>query len=464
MKKIISCLILILSSVVIIACGKDPSVSYKSNTITINMGYSYVISAGDIDVKNSTSEYEIISLNNDIAEVSGYIITPKKEGETVIRIQLVDNTSFKYDIRLIVTDITYATSAKVDSTKVYINLSESSESYNKIKVNEGCNEIPEVKCNREIIEYDYVTGKISAKALGQTSVVVLYKGCVASFMVYVTDVVYTKSMLVEDCTIIDGYSGRINFSIFPDNANTYNFFTMSNILSITPDGHYETNGTGTATVYCEYVKGPEVAPVMLMFEVTIIEHIDMIDFKIVEAESGQEHQYYLNNKKYKLIIEDSLLSTSSLSLVGGVTQSSQFVKENDDIYVEFYFSGRGEKTVQIDVSFDGNNVVMSKVKNYLVSRISDIQVKAKWSAYYQETREDGKYYITTSGVSDTASSLMFIPVIGDNIVYEQMIVYDITNGSRVQLNGAFASDIIGEYVFEFVMNGTTIGYCTVVVE
>lgn len=465
MRKIISCFILILSSVLLMACGNDPSITYKSDTISINMGYSYVISSSDITLENTTSEYEIISLNEEIAEVNGYIITPKKEGETIIRLQLIDNTSFKYDIRLIVTNITYATSASVESSKVYINLSENDEAYNRITVSNGCNEVPEIKCDKSIVEYDYVTGKIIAKALGQSSVVILYRGCVASFMVYVTDVVYTKSMVVEDCTIIDGYSGRFNFSMFPDNANTYTFFTTDNdLLVVKSDGHYETKGTGTATVYCEYVSGPEKAPIMLMFEVTIIDYVNMVDFTIVEAESGQSRNYYLSNKKYRLIIESSELSSSSLRLGGDVSQSSQFVDDNGNKYVDFYFNGNGEKEVKIDVLFDGKNVAMTNSKSYVVSKVSDIEVKAKWLAYYQEPRADGKYYISISGNTESASSLTFVPTINDSIVYEQLIVYNVTSGSRVELTSAFTSDVAGEYNFEFVLNGATIGRCIVVVE
>lgn len=462
MKKYLTFFILILSSLVLSACSKDPSVIYSKDTITINIGYNYVISYSDIEVQNSSSEYEIVSLDESIAQVNGYIVTPKQQGETIIRIRLVDNNAVKFDIRLIVTDIKYAKSATIENEKVYVNFSENTDVFNAVTVSENCNEVPEIIYDKSVISYDYSTGKITPLALGETSVIVLFRDCNVSFKVYVIDKIFTKSLVVNDCTIIQGYSGKFNFSVFPDNANTYNFFSLSDLLTVSSDGQYNAKNVGTATVYCEYTSAIDTAPVLLDFQVTIIDNIQSLDMEIVDIESGQKENYYLLEKKHRLRIYNCSIPSDNLSIIGNINMVSDIVSDSQGIYVDFYFKNTGENALKVDVSFDGKNVDLTQSKTCNVSTLSSVEIKVKLSIYLQSPREDGKYYVQLDNTQ--TSTLRFVPYIGQYELSEAMTVYDVTSGDRVVVQNGFQPTTAGEYTFEFEIMSATIGRLIVVVQ
>lgn len=463
MKKYLSIIILILFSCVLAACGKDPSITYSRKSISINMGYNYVISSSDIELNNTNSEYEIISLNEDIVTVSGHIITPQKVGETGVRIQLIDNTKIHFDIKVIVTNISYAESAVVDQEKVYVNINSDLDIFNPITLSEGCNEVPELIYNSDIISYDYVTGKIVPKALGETSVVVLFRDCNVSFRVYVIDKVFTKSIVMEDCTLLEGYEGKFGFKVFPDNANTYNFFTTSNLLTVSSEGYYKTLEEGEAVVYCEYTTSLESAPVMINFNVTIISNISDFDVSVVNPENEQKKQYIFVEQAYRLRLGINNIDANNIKIVGDINFESEIRSDDKGIYVDFYFKNTGANTIQILVSFDGKTNVISKEFECKVNSILDIDIKAKWTTYYQSLGSDGKYhiYITNDGVRP--SSLKFNSLLNNVIINEGLKVFDTTNNTDVEIGHTFVAEVVGEYKLKFEVMGYCVGECIIVV-
>lgn len=445
------------------ACG-NPSITYAKDSITVNMGYNYVISSGDIQVENSSSEYEIISLDPSIAEVNGYIIMPKKKGQTTIRIQLVDNNSIRCDIKLTVTEIIFAEDIEVSNNLVYINMSKSNTAYNEILFNDGCNEVPELIYDNSVIDYDYLTGKITAKKLGDTVVVVLFRGCNVSFRVEVIDKIFAQSVLVEDCTIVHGYNGRLNFSVFPSNATTYNFFTMSDLLTLSSDGYYSTNGVGEALVFCEYTAGVGLPPTQKMFKVYIVDTIERFEMEIVKT-NGQPTDKFLLEQLYRLRINvDDVISSNDIIWPNNIDIVTNPQTDNNGIYVDFYFKDSGDYSVKVDLSFDGKNASLSDSQMVSVKRISDVQIKAKWAAMIQNVGEDNKFhiYLTSDGLKP--NNLYFIPVLNGVELVETLKVFDITNGDKEEVSQFFAPTAIGEYTFSFELFGIVVGNVSVVVE
>ncbi|MGN0961317.1 MAG: hypothetical protein ACI4PF_03870 [Christensenellales bacterium] len=464
MKKIVTYLILIISSAMFMACGKDPAIYYSRNEITINMGYNYVISSSDIQVRNSSSEYEIVSLDENIVEVNGYIVTPKQEGKTTIRIQLIDNNSIKFDIKVIVTNINYAKDVSVLNEKIYININNTNIIYNPLTLNEGCNEVPELTYDSKIIDYDYLSGKITPKALGETSVIVLFRNCNVSFKVYVIDKIFTKSLVVEDCTIVEGYEGKFNFQVFPDNANTFNFFSTSNLINVSSDGSYKSLGVGEATIYCEYTTSLESTPILLSFKCNIIENFSDFEVEIVNVNNGQVSNYYLLESMYRLRIYAEGVSENNIKIIGNISSISNIKTDSSGLYLDFYFKNSGENEIGVEMSFDGVSVVLKHTKTVVVNRLTDIEIKAKWSAYFQSPRDDGKYYLSLENDGLKANYLNFVPYLNDVFVNEELKLYNVTSQGRSEVSSTFRPIDIGEYDFVFQIMGVDIGEITVVVE
>lgn len=459
-------IILILSSVLAVSCGSDPSIAYSRDRIYVNIGYTYIISSGDINIKNSSSECEIISLDESIAQVSGFMVVPKSEGETTIRIRLVDNYSIYCDVRLIVTNITFVENASIRDNKVYINMSSESEKYNPITYSNDCNEIPEVSYNNKIIDYDYLTGKISPKALGETTVIVLFRDCNVSFKVYVIDKIFTKNMEINDCTVVEGYSGKFSFNIFPDNANTYSFFVQPNdYISVTSDGSYRALKCGEVTVYCEYSKNLTDSPILLSFKVTIIEELSDISISIVNSQTGSSAGQYLLEDKYIIRIVADNLTADNIRIVGA-TLVSDISSDSDGIFAEFYFKNTGANEIKVEVNFDGYTPVSTTTKTCVVKSISDIEVGAKWGSYTLYKSSDEKYhiYLDNGGNPNKATYLIFRAVL-DGSEVSGIKVFDITAGGRQEMSSTtFDPTEVGEYTFAVEFRGASIGSVTVVVD
>lgn len=462
MKKILSVLFLIVCSLVCVACG-NPTISYTKDKITINMGYNYVISSSDIEAKNARGGYEIVSLDEDIAEVNGYIITPKQKGETTIRIRLLDDNSIKFDIKLTVTEITYAENISIDDTLVYINMNSTTEAYNPITFNAGCNEIPEVTYDNEIIDYDYISGKITAKKLGETVVVVMFRQCNVSFRVRVIDKIFTTVLNVKDCVVVEGYDGKFNFSVFPDNANTYSFFTTSSLLSVTPTGYYSALEAGEATVYCEYTSAVDAVPILINFKVTIIDRVEEFDFQILDYTNSQQVNYFIYDRKYKLKINFTGDISNKNVVVSNINMVSSLEAVDGGYIVDFYFKNLGENIIKVDLCFDGENVALTQEKNVHVSSLTDIKIIAKWSAYIQNVTSDGKYYIYLDYDGLKPNYLEFYPSINDEIIGEELTVYNTTSGFPIEDDNSFIPTQAGEYSFSFEIGGMSVGECIVVV-
>ena len=443
------------------SCGKDPSISFVHGNISINIGEYYEIADEDVKIENSKSEYEVIVLNEDIAELEGNKITAKKKGVTIVRFQLVDNNSIRCDIELIVTNIVYASNIDIEKDEVLINMRISKTASNRVFLNKGCTEIPEVTYNKDIISYDYLTGSIEAKSEGQTSVVVLFDGCNVSFNVRVVDVAYTTKLIVEDAIVFNNTSGVFDFQIFPYYSNTYSFFTTSELIRVSALGEYETFGVGEATIYYEYVKAENEAPTLGFFTVTILDEVDSIDVEIIEIDTGSTPSVLIEGREYRLSISAGNVPKELISISGNISYTD-LVKFEEVWYTDFYFLNSGESSIVVTVEMGTESI--QNVSDVYVYASQDMQIKAMWFAIVQDIPEDGKYHLYLNGDSLQPNELTFVCVVGNVIMNNDIVVYDITSGDRVLSSIYFRPTYAGEYVFEFEIDGQKMGPITIVVE
>lgn len=458
MKKWLAIIILILSSCVCVACGKTPTISYAKSEIQINFDETYTIDKEDIKVEHSKKDYTVTILNKDIAELDGLTIKPKKEGKTSLRFAIEDEDVY-IDVPLTVTYIIYATSAEIESQDVVININLEQEIYNRITLNEGCNEKPQISFDRNIISYDYITGKIIPVKVGTTNVVVLYNACNVSFSVTVIDVVYTAAIEVNEHRVYVGNSGTFEYSVYPQLANTYTFSCFSDLLTVTPSGEYIANGVGEVTVYVQYYTA-ENAPATKTFIVTIIEGVESFDFSI-QNENGSDARYYLKELDYKIVIPNiANVEEDNISISNNFAVDDIEIKSNS-IEIVGSFVSSGEQEIAIEI-ISNDNVVTSK-NNYVVYTLEDVEIVAKWSAYVQQPYGDGKYYIKLKETADYPSYLRFALSVNDANITDAFEVYDITS-EKTKVTTSFYPTAIGEFVFQFEFLGVVIGEIIVVVE
>ena len=458
MKKWLAIIILILSSCMCVACGKTPTISYAKSEIQINFDETYTIDEDDITIEHSKEGYQVTILDTEIAELDGMTIKPKTKGKTYLRFA-IEKEDIYIDIPLTITHIIYATSAEIENQNVVINITLEDEVYNRITLNENCNEQPQVSYDRNIISYNYITGKIVPVKVGTTNVVVLYNACNVSFSVTVIDIVYTSAIEVEDHIVYVGNSGTFEYSVYPRLANTYSFFCSSDKLTVSEKGEYIANSVGQVDVYVNYYIA-ENTPAMKTFKVNVVEEIESFDFSILN-ENGTEARYYLQELTYKLEIPNiSNVSEEDVVVSDNFKVESIEIKDNS-IDIIGAFEEAGEQLVKIDIASNGD--IVSKEKEYAVYEISDIEIVAKWSAYKQQPYSDGKYHIKLVETPDYPSYLRFSLTINNTNISEQFKVYDITS-EKVETQESFYPTSTGEFQFQFEFLGVVVGEIIVVVE
>ncbi|MBQ7352239.1 MAG: hypothetical protein IJW59_05230 [Clostridia bacterium] len=447
MKKALMVVILIVFSFVGFACDKNASISFVHGNFSINIGQTYTFDSDDVKISGSKSDFQVFVKNTDIAEVQGKTLVPKKEGVTVLRFQLKKNAEIYCDVELVVTNIIYATNAVAEKDNIKINLREDSTAINKIITNVGCNEIPSVRYNSEILTYDYQTGLITGISEGETNVLVIFDGVYASFKVVVIDIVYVTYMNVSDCTIFEGSSGKFDFSIVPYYANTFFFSTDSDILSVDKEGNYMAGSIGTATVVYSYQKGEGQEYIVGSFEVKITEAIDELDFDVYENDDSLA-TYCLFDKTYRLKItlpegfgKDNL-QFSSQNINGG-----NIVESDGIAYLDFTFVKKIKTTIKVSIIV--GNLKLDFEKDYNVYSYDDIEIRANYFGMDNAPDSDGKFTISLSESSGYPKYIVFVAVLAKNRVKETLKVYNVTGGSSVLVGTKFQPDVVGEYTFEF---------------
>jgi len=469
MKKIFSCLILIMCSLMCLACG-DPSISYAQESITINITDTYTISDDDIKISGTKSDYEIVILDPTIATIKDMVITPLKRGNTKVRFQLKDDSDYFCEVPLSITYNIYATSARVENDYVQINMHINRYAYNEIDLNDGCNEIPTITYDSSIIDYNYLTGAITAKKEGSTTVVVLFGACNVSFNVNVVNVVYTTQIEVSDNKVFEGSKGKFSFFVFPDTSNTYEFYTISNKITVNKDGSYDAKYSGVAEVHVKYLTSNDAEYTYKTFNVIIQQIPDDFDASVT-AVSGENPAYYLMENMYRISISRIYEITGENLTFSNNVDVENIIVEEEGIFVDFYFLEKGRLYIDITISLD-EYTHLEKSLVVEVNNFEDIEVYAKWFMYEQTIYADGKYRVYLNGGNNLANYLRFSLIVGEYTITEKFKVYNITNGSRELYYDStnsgnsyytFEPSETGEYVFEFVIGDEVVEIITILV-
>jgi len=472
MKKILTCVILIFCASLCLACncGKEPSISFSYDQITINIGDTYTINDEDIDVVDSESEYELIIVDTKIATIKGNVITPMVKGETLLVIQLKDCDVY-CEIPLVITNIIYATEASIQSEQVQINLDKSNLATNVISLNYGCNEVPKVTYNENIIDYDYVTGLITAKSEGMATVVVLFANCNVSFNVNVVNKIYTRTIEVDDCSVYKGSSGKFDFVVFPETANTYEFFTTSELITIDQVGNFVAVDEGVAEITIKYLTAEGVNYSYKTFNVTIYESPSQFDV-VVKNINGSDITYYLQGTTYLMTISGvPEISKNMLSVSNNIEVLNSYVESNQ-LKVEFKPTSSGEIEIDIVLNVD-KNYILNETVDIEVKSIEDIEIYAIYFVYLQDVFPDGKYHIFPGNDQGLVTYMDFSLAINNEEIDENFVVYNVTGGTRQKCFDSsmqessryrFETTELGEYALEFELNGIVVATCSIVVE
>ena len=447
MKRFCSFVILILSIFVFSACGEDPIVSFASDMITINMGQVYRINPNDVKIENSKENFELLSLNELVAIVDEDKIIPVSEGVTFLRIQ-IEGGEYYCDVKLKVTNNISATSATIENTQVKIDINQTNTFENKLTLNTGCNEVPNVIISKDIITYDYLTGVITAKGTGTATVQINFVYCSVTFVVTVTGTIYTQQVNVFNFSTYEGAEGVFVSSIYPEYANTFYYTSDADNITVYSNGLYRAKSAGKATVELNY-RTDKNTLLTKTFEVTILSKDT--DFKaIILDENNQVPNTIYKERKYKLQVTGiDNVDTKKLVINDGITIITERVV-GDVFEFDFYFNNTGNIVLPIIFKMD-NVVVAEKTFSFVVETLENFTIKARWGTNSLVTDKEGKYHIyinTPGGISYIQFSLYFNNQKLSDAEYKFM---DISSGVGIETSAKFAPTIEGEYILQFVV-------------
>jgi len=445
------------------SCSRNPSISFVESEIVVNVGNIYKIRSEYINISNSKSDYEMIVLDESIATLDSYTIIPFKKGETILRFQLKDNNKYKFDVKLVVTHIVYATSASVPQSHVVLNVNDKNNCFNTITLNDNCNEVPDVSYSRSIIDFDYTTGLITAKKVGQTRVVVLYDNVNVSFVVDVIDKIYTKQIEMKTRELFVGSIGKFEVSIFPDNANTHTFKSLNpGLIRVQSDGNYEVLQVGNASILCEYeVNDTEV--LSKVFDLVIHEKVDNISFEVENLDKSS-CIYYLLEKQYRLRISGvDEIHKNNLKFSSNINVS-ELNSDAEGLFADFYFKEAGNQNVTVEVYIDDDNRA-SETNNLHVSSIKEAEVKARWSAYDICTNPSNQaYHVVLDAQSGQVGYINFSLVLGEYVIREIYKVYLDDGENQLEISSMFTPAEKGEFDIVFKYLDVEINRVKVIVE
>ena len=263
MKKLKG-LLLILIAIFLVGCNAPTSVSYANSSITIEVGEYYNVNESKINVVGSskyTLNYSIDNIN--IASINSSTIKGESIGKTTLHIFArsgINQVETTVEI-VVIPKVIRADSVRVANSAITLNL-QNGYTFNKITTTNNqsktVNEVPQISIVPKIIEYDYVTGKVTGINTGNAVVTINYTKCSTSFTVEVYNHIYLTSFVCSDIsqnntiTMFKGESGKLNYSFTPANGNTFEFTTTATNITLTKDGYFETLDTGSASVTLKY--------------------------------------------------------------------------------------------------------------------------------------------------------------------------------------------------------------------
>ena len=466
MKKLILFLILCVVSIGFVGCDK-PKISYSENYVSIYENQEYKVDENKISIAGKTNSYSVISLDTNIAKIRDNFVVPVSAGKTKIRLKLNTKKDIYYDFDFEVLVGKIVKNISCENNIVTLNMTETSNTaVNKIFVNSDATEIPIVRFDSEIINYDYTNGLITAYKTGQTVVTVKYLFCEISFDVNVVRKVYTESLKVQDQKIFKDSKGRFEYIVKPENATVLRFWSDSKELIVLKDGSYYFQGEvfDKVQVKYEYFKSETSGSSTGSFWVEVIEKAKDFGVRILD-ENNQNVSKFLEGKEYTLIIGvtqnyPNLSFDFSPNII--CQKPLEFV-ENIGFKTTIVLSTNSDNLYSITYTNTLAGVENNFTKNlrFDVASTKDISVKITCGTYFKYPDENGDYRLA---LDEAKTGIAFILFVKGNQINENPIVYLKTADSCEFVNGSIKLNSVGTYVFEVYLNQNFVGNVTIIVE
>lgn len=466
MKKILVAIILILSALIPTACscGKDsPQISIARDSFSIAMNET--IDLNDyIEIKGSKDGFDTIYLGEKISIENG-VVTPLSAGETAVKCVLKEYEDIYVAATIFVRDIYLATSASIPNANVVVNMGISNTAINRVQVPSEITEIPNITYDESVIDYNYLSGTITAKKVGETIVKIAFEKCEVAFNVTVENIVYVEYFSVKDMSVYVGDIGVLNYIIIPTNANEYRFYTESQLLSLDSHGNYTALSSGTAKVNYEYsTKNSGIIETKRgFFNVEIKPLPDAIDIQTFDL-MGSSCNEFLEGETIKLVIAlNGFEKTSDFTVTGDIEVVSEGLQTDDDgnscVLIKATKVGQINITVSCDIMVEDSSRKISKSVTLDIKTIGEISVMAKWGIYIlQETNDE--YVLNAPAEGDTPMEINFFFEEG-GVLLENVELYI---GDNKLDDNCFVAESVGRYVVKAMYRGVLIKEIVVVVE
>lgn len=466
MKKILVAFILILSALIPTACscGKDsPQISITRDSFSIAMNETIDLNEY-IEIKGSKDGFDAI-WESDTITIENGVITPICAGETSIKCVLREREDIYVTIGVTVRDVYLATSVSVPNENIAINMGIGNTAINKVQVPSEITEIPTITYDKSVIDYNYISGTITAKKVGETIVKIVFEKCEVAFNVTVENIVYVEYFSVKDMSVYVGDIGVLNYIIIPTNANEYRFYTDSQLLSLDSHGNYTALSSGTAKVNYEYStkNGGKIETKTGFLNVEIKPLPDAIDIQIFDKDNNSCNEF-LEGETIKLVLAlNGFEKTSDFTVTGDIEVVSDGLQTDDGgnsyVLIKATKVGQINITVSCDIMVEDSSRKISKGVTLDIKTIGEISVMAKWGIYIlQET--SGEYVLNAPAEGDTPMEINFFFEEG-GVLLENVELYIGDN----KLDGnVFVSENAGRYVIKAMYRGVEIKEIVVVVE
>ncbi len=475
MKKVILFLCLILSSLGFASCSCNKSqITYADKSISIYENEIYTIEKDKVSLVGD-DDYIVYILDENIAKIEDFVVYPLSIGTTKIRFELISKKDIYFDVNLEVKKGKVARTVSIEKSVVNMDITDGvMTAVNRLIYDEDCDEIPIVTYTQDIVTYDYTTGIITALDLGKVKVSVHFSQCSVSFDVNITQDLYVTTMVVNNSKVYANTIGKIPFQVFPNNANTYAFSLSSDEKDredfiIYSDGSYKSFGATQISLVCTYYTQKNLKKT-ISFEVEIVEKLTDFDYSIKD-ERGATVSNCLANGEYTLILEiDKNMGEPILQVFGDFAEKStpKYV-EKTGYEITFMFTSIGVQEIDITYSLTLGNIqnIVNKTIIISVTDMSSIEIGAKWGSLTLEKDNLDRYNIYLDGENGTRADYITILLKIDG-TFEPSLQYTvyqvIDETTKNEVDKKFTPTEVGEFTFEVVYNGKTLGQIVVLVK
>ena len=442
MIKKLSLIFIILISVIFSGCGGDPTISYANSSITIEVGQYCTIKESDINVNNMQGYELTYGIDNkNIATIKNATIKGVSIGKTTLHITATKLwTKITTTVEITVNPVTIkASSATFDHSSIILNM-QSEYTFNNLTLtsstSDKVNEVPVVNITPNIATYDYKTGKFVGLESGECTVTVSFVKCSASFTANIFNHIYVNTLIVnnltnETLTIYKGESGKLNYTLTPNTANTYSFSTDSDIITLSSDGTYTTNKVGECLVTLTY-KPNYKNEVSMNFTIKVIEKVSSLTLDIVSNPEMNTHGSLYQSevdsnvavleKEYLLLITTNIpIDTTYLNLGSDITLTTDFSNSGNVYSATIKFNAIGTKNITINylnTVYGVTNSVTSNNYTVTIYSLQNLVVEVRYNLLQIQP---------TNNVYTVYKKPYFIDTLQNAITYIDFVTYLDTN-------------------------------------